>query len=111
MVEFKPSGRLGQDLLITLTDKESFLDEFEDKLNTMEVSDLLDISGHLGNGWDDVTNHIGLTEAPAIAYEVIRDEEGLPVEWGAMWYYSNYMIENPFEILLENGEVLFTYGN
>jgi hypothetical protein len=108
MIELK---KIKDGLEIILTDKKDFLYEFEDRLDTMSVSELLDASGYLGNGWDDVTNHIGLTEAPAIAFMADINPNGEYFDWEDMWYFSNYMLENPFETLLIEGRVVFTKAN
>ena len=104
MVELKSTYN---GLEIILTDKEDFLYEFEDKLNTMQPADLLDASRYLGNGWDDVTGKIGLTEAPAIGWGVEHSDNGEVTDIELAYYYPNYMVENPWEILLNEGKVFF----
>jgi len=106
-------------LLIVLNDYDAFVDFLEtvDKdtnvngegevyIPHVEMYDLLEASQYLGNGWNDVTDHIGLTEAPAISDEACLNDSG---QWeiDEFYYYADYMVSNWVECLLENKEVLF----
>lgn len=106
-------------LLIVLNDYDAFVDFLEtvDKetnvnglgevyIPHVEMVDLLEASQYLGNGWNDVTDQIGLTEAPAISDEACLNDSG---QWDIdeFYYYADYMVSNWVERLLEDKEVLF----
>ena len=106
MVELK---EFKHGLLITLTDKE----ELEDKLNEDRIFsavDMLDSARYLGNGWDELApEQIGaLTNAPIIGHNINWGDNGIELnEDSLIYWYPNYMIEDPFRVLLEKGEVFF----
>jgi hypothetical protein len=66
----------------------------------------------IGNDWHDITNRIGLTEAPAIGVgsympdgaEEHDDEEEC---FERAYYFPNYMLENAWETLYNEGRVFF----
>jgi hypothetical protein len=104
-------------IVIILKDKEDFEDRYlEDddeggsRVKYFDVADILEASRYLGNGWDDLTNNIGLTEAPAIGYNISRDDEGdFEIhEDSKVYSYNNYMIKNPWQVMYEEGHVFFT---
>jgi len=50
-----------------------------------------------------------LTDAPMIGQDVLFDDDGyLEEDTGNIWFYQNYMTVDPFEKLVESGEVVFT---
>ena len=68
---------------------------------------------HLGNGWENVTpEEIGaLTDCDDIySDDVARDEEGVLVYMGALWWYPQYEVRNPAEVLVRQGYVILTKG-
>ena len=111
MVELieKPNG-----LLIRLTDKEELKDLFwKQKHENILIGayDILDRSRYLGNGWDEIMpDKIGaLTDSPIIAKDTYYDDDGnleLP-EGCKIYWYPNYMIKDPWKVLLKKGEVFF----
>lgn len=56
--------------------------------------------------------HIGLTSAPIIVSgpEYTEDDTEL-VGADRIWWFPNYMVEDPLETLLQTGTVIFTEGN
>jgi hypothetical protein len=108
-------------LEISLLNKEAFEEAFlyeietdddeniEEALIPIEVYEILDFDGRLGNGWSDLTGEVGLTDSPIIAYNVSRNDEGdLEIhDDSEIYYFSNYMIENPWETLHTTGKVVF----
>lgn len=64
-----------------------------------------------GNGWDLVSDvakgRCGfLTDSLVIGYDGQYDDDGA-YEYGKVWWYPNYMIDCPIELLLDTGEVIF----
>jgi hypothetical protein len=108
MVELK---QVENGLEIILTDREEFESRYieDNEVRYVDVFEILDDGRYIGNGWDDLTNNIGLTEAPAIGYDVPRDEDGdIKIdEESKVYYYSNYMITNPWEVMYNEGKVFF----
>jgi len=98
-------------LEITLTDKEEFLEYYEDEKENpnmyITIHDLLDDSRHLGNGWSSGEGKFALTEAPIILQEEETDDEGQYVNAEGIYFFERYMIENPFQTLLDTGKVTF----
>lgn len=102
---------IGGNLEITLDKgaKEDLKEILERATNTDGIiAELLDVSGYLGNDWHEPT-YIGLTEAPAIAYGAIYDEEEDRVndgtEYEKIWYYPDYIIMTPKEIGTEAKQI------
>lgn len=104
---------MGGNLLITLDDgaeaRQDLIEIIERVGNTDAIlTDLLDASGYLGNGYEETTGV--LTEAPIIAYGAIysEDEEiDMPIDYEKIWYYSDYQISSFAEKLLNEGKVIF----
>jgi hypothetical protein len=99
------------DLKIILEDKEELENIMENPFYTSEdsiLAEMLDRAGYIGNGWE-VPDCIGLTEAPAIGYDVSyeEDEDEVFVKYGEVWYFPNYMLESFAETLRDTGEVVF----
>lgn len=80
--------------------------------DTSALFDLLYNNGYIGNGWDVMNaDRLGhLSEAPCILRGLDINDAGMiiMVEDTEVWYYDDYMITNPIEVLLENGSVNFT---
>ena len=81
-------------------------------------SDVLGIGGTscmAGNGFDFVRpDEIGaLTDAPLIAYDVQRDDNGdLQVNDATkIWWYPGYQVRSPLQDLAEKGETVFTVAS
>jgi hypothetical protein len=68
------------------------------------LSELLDISGYLGNDWHEVSGV--LTEAPILAYGAIYEDEDI-TDYDKVWYYPNYMTTSFAEVLLKEKRVIF----
>lgn len=104
---------MGGNLLITLDDgeeaRQALIETIERAGNTDAIlTDLLDASGYLGNGYVETTG--ALTEAPILAYGAIysEDEEiDIPIDYEKVWYYSDYQIKSFAEELLNEGKVIF----
>ena len=97
----------GLEISLEEKDKAEFLETYPDLMP--DLSDLLDSSRYLGNGWSDVTGHIGLTEAPAIGHNIDIDDNGNPIisEDSEVFYFPDYMIINEWETLYNTGKVIF----
>jgi hypothetical protein len=102
------------DLKIAVDDKEDFENilarEFNDE--RIYLYDLMDNARYIGNDWY-CPSCIGLTEAPAIGQGAIYPEDenendGLPVDYENLWYFTDYMIKSYLEILEKDGKVIFT---
>jgi hypothetical protein len=102
---------MGGNLLITLDEgaKEELQEIIERAGNTDAIlTDLLDASGYLGNGYEETTGV--LTEAPILAYGAIYDEDeeiDMPIDYEKVWVYDDYQISSFAEELLNKGEVIF----
>jgi len=97
-------------LLIRLTDKKE-LKALLKKNKYVEPYEILDEAGYIGNGWWQVSpESIGaLTDAPIIGYDIGFTDEG-EVELydeSKIYWYPNYMIKDPWKVLLKEGEVFF----
>lgn len=66
--------------------------------------------GLQGNGWTSVEPEwIGaLTDAPIVTDDFTLDDAGKYEVNGRVWWFPNYMMEDPVETLLEKGAVVFT---
>jgi hypothetical protein len=64
----------------------------------------------IGNGWECVAPEtIGaLTDAPIVSDDVGYDDDGTINHVGRVWWFPNYMVENPVETLATTGRVVFT---
>lgn len=102
---------IGGNLLISLDKGKSAKEDLKEIIDRAEntddiLTDLLDASGYLGNGYEEATGC--LTEAPIIAYGAIYDEEiDIPIDYEKIWVYSDYMITSFAEKLLTEGQVIF----
>jgi hypothetical protein len=100
----------GLEIVLTGT-KEEFLEEFPD-INTIDPFELLEYEKLIGNDWHDITDRIGLTEAPAIGVgsympDGAEEDNDYEEEFERAYYFPHYMVENPWEILLNDGKVFF----
>jgi len=95
-------------LKITLIEKDAFLEEFPSLYPS--VGDLLEAARYLGNNWFDLTDLVGLTGSPIIGFDVSFEEntDKLLLDNAKVWWFPNYQVENPFETLVNEGEVIFT---
>ena len=101
-------------LLIRLTDKDELKEMFQKQKHgnfVITAFDILDTSKYLGNGWDEIMpEHIGaLTDSPIIGYNIGYDEDGFAEIFkdSKVYWYPNYMIKDPWKVLLKKGEVFF----
>lgn len=97
------------DLKIELTDAEMLVDYFL-KEKRPSVFDILEDSRHIGNGWSDETDNVlgFLTSAPIIAEDADHNDEGFCTDAESFWYFDNYVVEDEWETLLNEGSVIFT---
>lgn len=95
------------EIILKKKDKKEFKESYPDLMPN--ISDLLDQSRYLGNGWEDLTNQMALTNADAIGYDLLHDEEGnLEInDDSTIYFYPDYMVKNPFEVLYNTGKVIF----
>lgn len=73
-------------------------------------TELLDSTGWTGNGLLYVLRpeDIGaLTDSLILTNECERDDEGKITRVGSVWWFPNYMVDNPAELLMETGSVIF----
>lgn len=96
-------------LLIKVKDKEQYADFYEHNDGRYSIGDMLEESGHLGNGWVDGSGCFALTDAPIICKNVYWDDDGILEFYtdSKIFFFDNYMIQSFEEILLEDGEVVF----
>lgn len=50
---------------------------------------------------------VGLTCAPCIAEHLDVDDDGARTVDGGLWWYPNYMVSDPMEVLMKTGSVVF----
>lgn len=106
-------------LELRLTNREDFEQMLERNYEDERayLVDMLDCSHYIGNDWE-VPTYIGLTEAPAIGYGMIWDDErdeddfiiseGVNViDWEKLWVFDDYMIKDYLQELKEKGSVIF----
>lgn len=67
----------------------------------------------LGNGWEFLRpEEIGaLTDAPILAENVKRREDGEYIGVAWVFWYPDYAIRNPVDVLLRDGSVEFRRGD
>jgi hypothetical protein len=109
----------GNSLTLTIDlNNENDVEEIEELLKKYGGDDLnalwelIENNRYVGNGWDVISaSEVGaLSEAPCIVYGLDINDAGIKIETDdtKIWYYNDYMITNPIEVLLENGSVKFT---
>ena len=54
--------------------------------------------------------NVGLTDAPCIAENMDRDDDGNATIDGKFWYFPNYAVESFLDTLITRGTVEFTLG-
>lgn len=74
---------------------------------------LMEESRYLGNGWSITDgDNLGLmTSAPMISDDLTVEDDGDMVVYGHLWYFPNYMVEDPVQTLRDRGEVIFTLAS
>ncbi len=87
--------------------KELYLDKKRKDYIRPEWGNILDESRYLGNGWEDLKGHLGLTDSPIIGHDVIRDDDEHIIEADKVWWFPEYMIIDELEELLKNKKVVF----
>lgn len=100
---------------LELTTHEDFIEELKEAITEKDsVSILCEAMEHYScNGSYtvfDASNanpFVGLTSATCIAESMDIDDQGNQTIQGDFWYYNDYMILNPIEVLLETGKVIF----
>lgn len=106
-----------RDLEISLRPGEFDEDEIRDMLE--DPSDLWDLMEHdVGNGGPYPTDageqyrdgRCNLTDAPMVVTGKEWPDSGRVSHWGTVWWFPNYMVEDPVETLLRTGRVVFTFG-
>ena len=88
-------------------------DEVEAIGECRNLDDILEYTGHLGNGWDRILpEEIGaLTDSPIFSEECERGDQGDLIQVGVVWWYPNYMITDFVETLVTEGFIQFTRHN
>lgn len=96
-------------LLIKVIDKEAYKDFYEEHDGRFHLSDMLEESRHLGNGWYDGSGSFALTDAPVLCINACPGDDGyIDLYTDSRTYaFDNYIIQSFEEILLEKGEVVF----
>lgn len=56
---------------------------------------------------EDGNPFVGLSSAPCIAEEMDVDDDGKKTIVGRFWAYTDYMLTDPIQVLLDKGEVVF----
>ena len=97
-------------LKIVLSDKDELIDlRAKPLFDNGLLGEILETSRYIGNDWH-VPKCIGLTEAPAIGYGQIQDENDeneFSDDYEKVWFYPDYMISDFSEVLLNENEVIF----
>lgn len=95
-------------LTLTKEGEEELLDKGE---NINEDEKLLQelLEDAFGNGWTYIYPEQidALTNAPIIGYDVEIDDKGVLVNVDKVWWYPDYQIKNPIEVMLRDGSVEF----
>lgn len=95
-------------LTLTKDGEEELLDKGE---NINEDEKLLQelLEDAFGNGWTYIYPEQidALTNAPIIGYDVDIDDKGVLVNVDKVWWYPDYQIKNPIEVMLRDGSVEF----
>ncbi len=67
------------------------------------------IESHLGNGWAwlEPREVAALTDSPILAFDTQRDDEGELTDSGDVYWYPDYQIVDPIEVLFRDGLVVF----
>jgi hypothetical protein len=70
------------------------------------------IENYFGNGYNNLTGMVGLTDSLIIGYGWDLTDEGNweLIEGSQTWWFPNYMVENPLETLINEGKVIFKKG-
>ena len=76
------------------------------------LHDLMEESRYTGNGWAiGDGNYFGhMTDAPMITDDMSVEDDGDVVVYGTLWWFPNYMVEDPVATLRDRGEVIFRLG-
>lgn len=101
---------IGGNLLIELdgkSAKKELKEIIEKATNTDAIlTDLLDLSGYLGNsGWEETTGV--LTEAPILGHNALYNDQDELEGYESVFYYADYMVTSFAEELLKNNKVIF----
>lgn len=104
------------DLVISATEQgiDYLQDEWNENTKRLDVDiyDILEISGALGNGFTMVPPEMvgALTDSPIIGWDIpIGDDDMLEVDDDSkLWWYPDYQVTDPVLDLYVNGEVVFT---
>jgi hypothetical protein len=67
------------------------------------------LEDHLVNGWEFIPpEDIGaLTASPILSDEVVRDDSGMLVSLGQVYWFPDYAVRSELDELYEAGEVFF----
>jgi len=99
----------GFDHLLIKLDKGA-KEDLQDLINgdpVVTVTDILDASGYLGNGWSDLSDQIGMTGAPIIGFGVVLNDDGKAIDYERGFWFPKHEGEFWLETLLKKGEVIF----
>lgn len=84
--------------------------EYEDEFKSLfsltadnAFCELFEYDGYWGNGWDNLTGRVALTEAPIISDDCDFDDNGEIADCGIVYFYADYMVKDPVWELLING--------
>jgi hypothetical protein len=95
-------------LKIVVTNKEELQDVIDREQDERDaLFDMLERTGFIGNNWG-VIYEAGLTEAPAIGYDLSYADDGELDDVEKLWFYNDYMVTSYLEKLKEDGFVIFT---
>lgn len=88
-------------------------DWFRDRVERGEclrLSDLLDASGLLGNGWHEISpEDVGaLTNADMVSDGVDHADDGSVTVYGDIWYWAHYALRCPVAEAVEDGYITLT---
>jgi hypothetical protein len=110
MVTYEITEKVALRIKLDPSEREN-LREMLDNAKANRRGDILGdvIEGMLANGfqWVQPKDIGALTDAPIISDEADFDDFGDLVKIGRVFYYADYQVKDPVEVLYEKGEVIF----
>lgn len=112
-LEILPDGNLKLKIVQDNEEEDRDWDKLIKQPNDDALWSLLEDGRYIGNGWTMVdADKIGaMTEAPMICDDYSVEDDDDYVVYGSVWWFPNYMVEDPIETLRDKGEVIFKLGH
>ena len=71
------------------------------------LAELLEYQTSNGYEWIQPYEIAALTDAPILAWDAVRDDKGDLIDPGAVYWFSNYQLQDAISILKRGGVVTF----